>query len=69
MKIYGPINSAEDLCTVNYTKLSVHKTQVLTFSKTTNVLICWYQVFQHTITRTDTTEDLGIFIDSKTLFS
>jgi hypothetical protein len=65
MMVCHHIISAEVLCTAKYMKFCVHKTQVIAFSKKTSNLSCCYQVFQPTITRTDTIKDMGMFLASK----
>jgi hypothetical protein len=46
-------------------KLNISWTRVLSFSRKTNTLIYDYKLCQSSITRTDSINDLGVFIDSK----
>jgi hypothetical protein len=82
IKIYQAINSPED-CNilqsdtdstrgwhaVNYMKLSIDETEVITFSRITNILIYEYKFFQSIMICTDSVKDLEVFRDSKLLFS
>jgi hypothetical protein len=52
----------------NFKKLNSDKTQVITFSRKTNIFIYEYKIFQSTITRTDSVKDLGLFLDSMLYF-
>jgi hypothetical protein len=78
IKLYWAIKSPEDCnllqsdtncmqgwCTANYIILNISKTKVISFSWKSNILIYDYKHCQSSITRTDSIEDLGIYLDSK----
>jgi hypothetical protein len=48
--------------------LNISKTEVISFSRKTNILIYDYELCQSSITRTDSIKDLGIFLYSKFQF-
>jgi hypothetical protein len=52
----------------NCTKLNIIKSEVISFSRKTNVLIYDYKLCQSSITRTNFIKDLGVFIDAKVHF-
>jgi hypothetical protein len=62
------INSIQGWCIANCMKLNISKTKVISFSRKTNILIYDYNLCQSSINRTDSIEDLGIFIDAKLHF-
>jgi hypothetical protein len=66
--LQSDINSIQGWCTVNYMKLNISKTKVMSFSRKTNILIYEYKLCQSSITRTDSIEDLGVFLDYKLHF-
>jgi hypothetical protein len=49
-------------------KLNISKTNVIYFSRKTNVLIYDYKLCQSSVTWTNSIKDLGVFIDAKLHF-
>jgi hypothetical protein len=50
---------------LNFRKLNISKTRLISFSRETNTLIYDYKLRQYSIIRTNSVEDLEVFTDSK----
>jgi hypothetical protein len=47
---------------------SISKTEIISFSRKTNILIYYYKICKSSITRSDCVKDLGVFLDSEFVF-
>jgi hypothetical protein len=66
--LQSDISSVYDWCVANGMKLNIGKTRVISFSRKTNALIYDYRLCLSSITRTHSTKDLGVYMDSKLHF-
>jgi hypothetical protein len=66
--LQSDIDAIRDWCAANSMKLNIDKTNVITFSRKTNILIYEYKLFHTNITRTSSVKDLGVYLDSKLYF-
>jgi hypothetical protein len=56
------IKSVQGWCTASYTKVSISKTKVISFSRKTNILIHDYKFRHISVSRSASVKDLGLFI-------
>jgi hypothetical protein len=63
--LQSDINSIQGWCIANCMKPNISKTNVISFSRKTNVLIYDYKLCQNTITQTVSVKYLGVFLDAK----
>lgn len=82
LKIFAPINSVDDCsnlqselnklvgwCGSNHLSLNISKCKVITYSRKANSTIYDYHIDSQSLSRTDSTKDLGIYFDNKLTFS
>jgi hypothetical protein len=61
-------DSVHGFYSVNFYKLAISKANIIFFWRITNLLIYEYELYQVSTTRTDSSKDLRVFLDSNLNF-